>query len=297
VKLDSVADQRALGATERAPRWAIAFKFAPERVTTRLKSITLQVGRSGVITPVAELEPVRLDGALISRATLHNSAEIARRDIRVGDEVFLERMGEVIPAIVGVDLKKRNSASTPFVFPAKCPGCGAPLIRRDGEVAWRCDNHDCPAQLRRRLQHFASPSAVAIKGLGESTIAALVDRGLVHELPDLYRLRREDLLTLPRATPKSADALLAAIAATKHAELSRFVYGLGIHGVGVSASRTLAYRFSNFNAIATSSEAELQAISGLGGESAKAIAAFFAETSARKLIADFKVLGVMPASL
>ncbi len=295
VKLDPVANQRELGVTDHAPRWAVAYKYSPERAVTRLKSITIQVGRTGVLTPVAELEPVRLGGAVISRATLHNAAEIARHDIRIGDQVFVERTGEVIPAVVGVNVAARDASSTPFVFPANCPACGSSAVRREGEIAWHCMNPACPAQLRRRVLHFASADCVGIKGLREATIDKLVDRQLVRDLPDLYRLKREDLLTLGHSNEKSADVLLAAIAATKHAELWRFVAGLGIPGVGTSGAKALADRYRNFDAVAAAPEADLRNVDAVGAENAHAIFTFFRSDAVQKTLADFKALGVTPS--
>jgi DNA ligase (NAD+) len=292
VKLNSVAGQRELGETDEAPRWAIAYKFAPERMATRLKAITLQVGRTGVVTPVAELEPVVFSGATVVRATLHNAAEIARRDIRVGDYVFVERTGEVIPAIVGVDRARRDPASVPYVFPATCPGCGRPLVRREGEVAWRCVNVDCPAQFQRRLRHFASPECVGVRGLGDATIDALIDRGLVRSIADLYRLKSEDLEELGHA--KSNAALLAAIEASKHADAWRFIYGLGIPGIGATSAKALARQFGGLDKLAAASESDLRTVPGIGSDTARDVAAFFAEPAQKKLIADLAALGVAP---
>lgn len=296
VKLDSRSGQRQLGATEHAPRWAVAYKFSPERAATRLKSITIQVGRTGVLTPVAELEPVRLGGATISRASLHNASEISRRDIRVGDQVFVERTGEVIPAVVGVDLSARSPASAVFVFPDKCPACAEPAVRREGEVAWRCVNPRCPAQLRRRLLHFASAECVGIKGLREATIDKLVDHGLVHDLPDLYRLQREDLLKLGRFNERSADALLLSVSATKRVELWRFVTALGIPSVGAVGAKALATRFGSLDALAAAPSADLAAVESIGPETADAVAGYFALESTRAMLADFKSLGVTPVA-
>lgn len=295
VKLNPAAAQRELGATDEAPRWAIAYKFVPERVTTRLRAITLQVGRTGVITPVAELEPVRIGGAMVARATLHNAAEIARRDIRVGDFVTVERTGEVIPAIVAVDVARRDPASRPYVIPAVCPDCGQPLVQRKGEIAWRCTNADCPARLKRRLQHFAAADGVGIKGLGEATIDALVDRGVVYDIADLYRLNSDDLAAaLGRDGEKANDALLASIAASKHAELWRFVSGLGIPGVGSRAARVLARRFGGLDQLVGASEADLRSVDGIGPETAREIAAFFREPAQIETLRDLKALGVAP---
>ncbi|MGA3007581.1 MAG: NAD-dependent DNA ligase LigA, partial [Opitutaceae bacterium] len=210
VKLDSFGQQAEAGRTSKAPRWAIAYKFAPERAETRLRSITIQVGRTGVLTPVAELEPVLLAGSTVSRATLHNRDELARKDIRVGDFVYVEKAGEVIPAVVGVNTARRTPQCAPFVFPEKCPACGTRVVQIEGEVALRCPNYDCPVQVRRRVQHFASKACVDVEGLGEAMVDALVEKGWVKSVADIYRLRREDLLTLGKSVEKSTDNLLAA---------------------------------------------------------------------------------------
>ena len=263
VKLDRLDWQRELGAGESAPRWAVAYKFAPERAETQVRAITVQVGRTGVLTPVAELVPVQLGGSTVSRATLHNRDEIARRDLRVGDFVYVEKAGEIIPAVVGVNHERRPALAPPFVFPAECPECRAPVGSRAGEVAVRCTGNACPAQLRRRLEHFASKGGVDIDGLGPVMIEALVATGLVKALPDLYRLTRAHLLTLPRTSAKSAEQLLAAIEASKRAELWRFVHGLGISGVGTVAEKELARKHRSLAEIAAAEPAQRSIIEAL----------------------------------
>ncbi len=250
VKLDSLALQREVGAGENSPRWAIAFKFAPERAETQVLAITIQVGRTGVFTPVAELAPVRLAGTTVARATLHNRDEIGRKDIRVGDTVYVEKAGEIIPAIVGVNHARRPAGASPFVFPEKCPDCGAGVAQRAGEVAARCGNATCPAQLRRRIEHFASKACVDIEGLGPAMIEALVTKGWVKDLPDLYRLYRPDLLTVGRNNAPSVDRLLAAIEASKRVELWRVIHGLGLPQVGAVAARELARKHRSLAALA-----------------------------------------------
>lgn len=240
IKLDSVALQDAVGASEVAPRWALAYKFAPERVETELRAITLQVGRTGVLTPVAELAPVQLAGSKIARATLHNREEIARKDLRVGDFVYVEKAGEVIPAIVGVNLARRPPSAVAFTFPLTCPECYTALARSDPDVAVRCPNFDCPAQVRRRVEHFASKACMDIEGLGPSMVDTLVGNGWVKDLPDLYRLQRADLLTLGKNNEKSVDRLLAAIEKSKRAELWRVIHGMGLPQVGASTAKDLA---------------------------------------------------------
>ena len=250
VKLDSFALQAAAGAGDNAPRWAIAYKFAPERAETKLRAITIQVGRTGLLTPVAELVPVQLAGSTVARATLHNREEIARKDIRVGDTVYLEKAGEIIPAVVGVDLARRPPGARAYVFPKKCPECHEEIAVKAGEVAVRCGNLACPAQLRRRLEHYASKACLDIEGLGPAMIDRLVATGWVGELADLYRLRRDDLLTLGRNNVQSVERLLAAIEKSKHADLWRVVFGLGLPQVGAAAAKSLALKHGSLEAIA-----------------------------------------------
>ena len=291
-KLDSAALQREAGESDSAPRWAMAYKFAPERAETQVTAITVQIGRTGVLTPVAELAPVSLGGSTMVRATLHNRDEIARRDIRVGDFVYVEKAGEIIPAVVGVNVARRPPSAQPFVFPAVCPACGAAVAQRADEVAVRCVNPACPAQLRRRLEHFASAACVDIDGLGATTVDTLMDRGWVKDLPDLYRLRRADLLTLGRNVERSTDRLLAAIEASKRAELWRFIYGLGLPQVGASAAKELARRYCSLDALAAAGRAE----AALDDPAGRAVAAYFAEPRNRAIVAALVAAGVQPSA-
>jgi DNA ligase (NAD+) len=240
VKLDDAELWRTLGANDEAPRWATAFKFTAERVRTQVRAITLQVGRTGVLTPVAELEPVELGGSKIARASLHSCAWIAQRDIRIGDTIFLEKAGEIIPQIAGVDIAARLAVSESYEFPSECPECHAALESLEEEAAVRCPNYACDAQVRRRVEHFASKSCVDIDGLGPAMVEKLVAKGWVKDVADLYRLRREDLLTLGENVEKSTDGLLAAIERSKRAELWRFINGLGIPRVGAAKAKQLA---------------------------------------------------------
>jgi DNA ligase (NAD+) len=250
VKLDGRLQQSAIGASDRAPRWALAYKFAPERVETELRAITLQVGRSGVLTPVAELIPVQIAGSKVARATLHNLDEIARKDLRIGDFVYVEKAGDIIPAVVGVNLERRPANAEPFQFPIACPECYAPVVRSETEAAIRCSNEACTGQLRRRIEHFASKDCVDIEGLGPAMIEALVAEGWVKDLPDLYRLRRADLLTLGKHNEKSVDRLLVAIERSRRVELSRLIHGLGIPGVGAATAKDLARQCGNLVSLA-----------------------------------------------
>jgi DNA ligase (NAD+) len=300
VKLDSLGLQREAGSTSKAPRWAMAYKFAAERAETRLLAISVQVGRTGVLTPVAELEPVVLAGTTVSRATLHNADEIARKDIRVGDSVFIEKAGEVIPAVIGVDTGKRDPKCEKYRFPDKCPACGTPAVRREGEVAVRCPNQDCPVQVRRRVSHFASKACVDIDGLGVAMVDTLVEKGWVKSVADIYRLRRDELLTLGKSVEKSTDNLLSAIEASKKADLWRFVHGLGIPHVGVSSAKDLAAKFGGLEALAAArredflGEKNATLIAGFGETMAEAIVGHFNQPRNRALVGELIELGVAP---
>ena len=300
VKLDSLALQREAGSTSKAPRWAMAYKYAAERAETRLLSITVQVGRTGVLTPVAELEPVLLAGTTVSRATLHNRDEIARKDIRVGDYVFVEKAGEVIPAVVGVNPARRTPGCAPFVFPTRCPSCGSAVIQVEGEVALRCPNYDCPVQVRRRVQHFASKACVDIDGLGEAMVDVLVEKGWVRGVADIYRLKRDNLLTLGKSVEKSTDNLLAAIESSKRADLWRFIHGLGIAHVGAAAAKDLAARFGGLEALSQArhgdfiGEGKESRIAGIGETMAEAIIGHFNQPRNRTLVRDLVKVGVSP---
>lgn len=301
VKLDAIALQREAGATSKAPRWAMAYKFAAERAETQLLGITIQVGRTGVLTPVAELAPVLLAGSTVARATLHNRDEIMRKDIRVGDIVRIEKAGEVIPAVIDVNLERRTPTCVPFTFPEKCPVCATPVVQLEGEVALRCPNYECPVQVRRRVQHFASKACVDIEGLGVAMVDTLVEKGWVRGIADLYRLRREDLLSLGKSVGKSSDNLLAAIEGSKRAELWRFIHGLGITHVGAAAAKDLARRFGSLEALAEAKFEDFVAekkslIEGIGETMAAAIVRHFNEPRNRVLIAELVALGVQPAA-
>lgn len=299
VKLDSVPLQRRAGSTSKSPRWAMAYKFAPDRAETKLLNITIQVGRTGVLTPVAELDPVQLAGTTVSRATLHNRDEIARKDIRVGDFVLVEKAGEIIPAVVGVNVARRAPECVPYAFPEKCPVCNTQVIQLEGEVAVRCPNLECPVQVRRRVQHFVSKACLDIDGLGEAMVDVLVEKGWVKSLPDIYRLKREDLLTLGKSVEKSTDKLLEAIAASKRAELWRFIHGLGVPHVGAAAAKDLARNFRGLEPLASAKFEDFvrdgqSVIGGIGETMAQAILAFFAEPRNRAVVDDLIRVGVDP---
>ncbi len=293
IKINNLQQWKRLGTTAKAPRYAIAYKYVREQATTRLKDITVQVGRTGALTPVAELEPVFLAGSTIARATLHNEKEIKRKDIRIGDTVIVENAGEVIPAVVGVVKEKRPRHAKPFDFyrhiQGKCPACGGP-VRHDPEfVAWRCDNIACPAQLKRRLRHFAVRNAMDIEGMGEVLVNQLVDAGLVHDVADIYSLTVERLARLEHMGEKSAQKLVKAIAASKGRELWRLINGLGISNVGERASQKLAEQFRGLDALASASLEDLQRVPDVGPVMAQAIDDFFrnANNQVRQLLISY----------
>jgi DNA ligase (NAD+) len=294
VKLDDAELWQTLGANEAAPRWATAFKFTTERVRTQVRAVTLQVGRSGVLTPVAELEPVVLGGSTISRASLHNREWIAQRDIRVGDTIFLEKAGEIIPHIAGVDVAARPAVSERYAFPRECPECRAPLDGLAGEATVRCANYSCPAQVRRRVEHFASKACLDIQGLGPAMVEKLVAKGWVRDVADLYRLRREDLLTLGDDVERSTDRLLAAIERSKRAELWRFINGLGIPRVGPATARKLAKRFGSLEGLASIRVSDPSA--EIESAAAGAVQEFLSESRNRTLVDDLVRLGVEPVT-
>jgi len=294
IKLDAVTARIQFGESEQAPRWAIAYKFPPQRVTTQLRGITIQVGRTGLLTPVAELTPVSLGGSTIARATLHNRDQIARLDLRVGDTVSLEKAGEIIPEIVSVDFSRRPAESSPYVFPAQCPSCGTPVIADAESSAVRCPNSaTCPAQLQRRLAHFAGKTGVAINGLGEATLAELIASGLVRDAADLYRLTSVDLAKLPTLGKKSAAKLLAEIDHSRRAELWRFINGLGLPRVGPASAKLLARHFGSLETLAAAQPADFPAT--LGASTAQAIATYLTSAENRGLLQSL-AKAVQPAA-
>jgi DNA ligase (NAD+) len=301
VKLDAVPLRSEFGESERAPRWALACKFVPASAEARIEAIAIQVGRTGLLTPVAELAPVLLAGSTVTRATLHNGAMIARLDVRVGDTVTLEKVGEIIPAVSGVVFSRRPADSRPYVLPAVCPACGTAVIRLEGEVAVRCPNPACPAQVRQRLRHFASRSCVKIDGLGPATIDALVAGGRVKNIADLYRLRPQDLVTAGLDRGKSAGNLIAAIERSKRAELWRFIYGLCIPRVGATTARDLARKFGTLEALAAAKREDFATAPDgegpkFGAATVSAVLAHFSVPQNRAIMADLAALGVRPAA-
>ena len=293
VKVDDLEQQRRLGATAHHPRWAIAYKFAARQATTRVVSITINVGKSGALTPTAQLEPVELAGVTVSNVSLHNEDEVRRKDVRVGDTVLIERAGDVIPYLVQVVTSKRPEPEPePFRMPSHCPACGGAALRVEGEAVWRCTNTACPAQLRERLFHWGSRRAMDIEGLGEVIIRQLVDRGLVRDFADLYGLSVETLADLERMAEKSAQNLHRAIEASKSRGLSRLLNALGIRMVGERAAQLLAARFGTMERLLAATEADINEIYGIGPQIAQAVTSFFAEPRNRATIERLAAAGV-----
>ena len=289
VKVSRFDQQKVLGSTDKAPRWAIAYKYAPEQAETRLHAVTFQVGRTGVITPVAELEPVQLSGTTVTRATLHNFEEIARKDIRVGDWVTVEKAGEIIPAVISVNLKKRPKDSRPIHPPKQCPVCGGSL--RKEEVFLRCTSRDCVGQLKRRLQHFAHRGAMDIEGLGEVMAGQLIDAGLIQHLEQIYELTPEQLAGLERMGEKSAANLVEGIRSSKGRPLGRLIFGLGIPQVGAVLAEALSRHFESMEKLAQAGVEDLVQVKDVGQKVAEEIVAFFQEPSTRRLLAALKKAG------
>ena len=284
IKLDGFKRREQAGSTAKAPRWAMAFKYEAERARTRLNDITVQVGRTGTLTPVAELEPVPIAGSRVARATLHNEEEIARKDIRVGDWVFVEKAGEVIPAVVGVDTKARTGREKKFAMPGKCPSCGSKVFRDPELTAVRCINPDCPAQIRRRLEHFAARGAMDIEGLGEAMVDQLVTAGLVQALPGIYALKAGEVSALERMGEKSTANLLSAIKGSKKQPLWRLLFGLGIMHVGAALARKLAGKYHTLDRIAAAPVDDLENTEDVGAIVAQAIHDFFRLPHNKKLV-------------
>lgn len=284
VKLDDIKLQEQAGTTSKAPRGLIAYKFAPEQATTTLKAIVIQVGRTGVLTPVAELESVHLAGTTVSRATLHNEDEIKRKDIRIGAKVVIEKAGEIIPAVVECVKDKLWEKCEPYMFPTICPACGTQAIRLPGEVAWKCPNVACPPQVRRRIRHFASRQAMDIENLGEAIVDQLVSNNLCEHIADLYLIKEEQLLALERFAKKSAHNLITAIEESKKQPLWRLIHGLGIADVGVQGSKDLAGHFISLEDLMKASEEELMKIQGVGVIVAKSVRSFFDEPHNKEII-------------
>lgn len=292
IKVDRYDQRLKLGVTSKAPRWVIAYKVELWQASTTINSVTLQVGKSGMITPVAELEPVEIDGTTVSRVSLHNFDDIAHKDIRVGDCVVVEKAGKIIPHVVRVELEKRPARSKPLLPPTQCPVCKGKVAKDEGGTYLRCINPSCPAQLKERIRFFATRQAMDVEGLGPAIIDQLVDQNLVKSLPDLYELTLESLMTLERMGQKSAQNLLDGIAKSKEQGLARVLTGLTIRHVGVSTARLLANEFGSMDELAHASEDRISRIEGIGPIVAESIAEFFQQKSNRELIDRLKASGV-----
>ncbi len=293
VKVNDYAMRERLGETMKSPRWAVAYKFPAHQATTVVQKIEFSVGRTGIITPVANLKPVECAGVTISRSTLHNFDEIERLDVREGDTVLIERAGEVIPKIVKVITSKRKDNSKKINVPKSCPVCRQNLAKeKEDEVYWYCINPDCPAKIKQSLLHFASRGAMDIEGMGESVVEGLVELGLVRSLADIYRIKKADLLKLPLFAQKKADNLILAIEASKKKQMSRLIYALGIRHIGEKAAQVLADKLKNIDMFFVTNEAELEEIGEIGPIMASSVVKFFASAKAKKLIEEFRRNGL-----
>jgi DNA ligase (NAD+) len=292
VKVDGLDLQRRLGSTTHHPRWAMAFKFAARQATTVVQAIEVNVGKTGALTPVAKLAPVPLAGVVISNVSLHNEDELRRKDVRVGDTVLIERAGDVIPYVVQVVLSRRPPEAVPYTFPDRCPACDGVAFRPEGEAYWRCMNTACPAQLKERLRHFGSRRAMDIEHLGEAVVEQLVDRGLVKDFADLYRLTVPQVAELDRLAEKSAQNLVSAIQGSKGRGLARLLNALGIRMVGERVARVLAGRFGTLARLLEASEDMLAETHGIGPAIAASVRKFFADESNRRILDDLGRLGL-----
>jgi DNA ligase (NAD+) len=294
LKVNSLSLQDRLGMVSRSPRWAVAVKFAPTQATTIVEDIVIGVGRTGVLTPVAVMKPVQVGGVTVSRATLHNEDEIAKKDVRIGDTVIVQRAGDVIPEIVKVVEGRRTGSEKPYRMPEKCPVCGSKVVRLEGEVAHRCIDLACPAQIRENIRHFVSRGGMDIEGLGDKIVSQLLDAGLIRDPADLYAITKEQLLELERFADKSAENLIAAIARSKHPPLERLLFALGIRHVGEYVAKILARKFGNVGKIETASQEELTAIDGIGPTIAESIFKFSHEPHNLKILRKLEQADVRP---
>ena len=292
VKVDSLTDREKLGSTAKCPKWAVAFKYPPEKKPSRVLDIVVQVGRTGVLTPKAVLEPVRLAGTTVTNATLHNQDYITEKDIRIGDTVIVQKAGEIIPEIVEVVTEKRPEGTVPYLLPDICPVCGAPVRREEDGAAIRCTGAECPAQLQRNITHFASRDAMDIEGLGPAVVQQLVESGLIRNVADLYSLHAQDVAKLDRMGAKSAENLIRAIEKSKANDLSKFIYGLGIRQVGEKAGKVLAAHFRHMDALMAASEEELTDINDVGAVTARCIVEYLSSPQSRDLIGRLRDAGV-----
>ena len=292
VKVNSLPDRTRVGSTAKCPKWAVAYKYPPEKKPSRVVDIVVQVGRTGVLTPKAVLEPVRLAGTTVTNATLHNQDYIADKDIRIGDTVVVQKAGEIIPEIVEVDFSKRPEGTEPYYLPAVCPVCGAPVVRDEDGAALRCTGAECPAQLLRNITHFASRNAMDIEHLGPAVVQQLVEAGLISNVADLYSLEAEPVAKLDRMGEKSAENLIRAIEESKSNDLSKLIFGLGIRQVGEKAAKVLAGHFRTMDALCAATEEELTEINDVGDVTAKCIVDYLAAPQAQDLIRRLREAGV-----
>ena len=292
VKLDDLRQRQEIGSTAKFPKWAIAYKYPPEVKPSVVKDIIIQVGRTGVLTPKAELEPVRLAGTTVTFATLHNQDFITQKDIRIGDTVLVRKAGEIIPEVLEVVMDKRPAGTQPYLLPETCPVCGAPVVRDEDGAALRCTGAECPAQLLRNLTHFASRGAMDIDGLGPAVMQQLIDSGLVRTAADLYGLTPEQLEPLERMGKKSAQNAVEAIARSRDNDLWRLINALGIRQVGEKAAKTLAQRFGTMDALAAATEEELTAVDDVGPITARYLCQWMESPQSRDLLARLKAAGV-----
>lgn len=295
IKLDSFSQRQVLGSTSKFPKWAEAYKYPPEEKDTELLDVEVNVGRTGVLTPTAIFAPITLAGTTVSRATLHNAEFIEEKDIRIGDIVRLRKAGEIIPEVVSVVSHKEGSV--PYKLPSACPSCGSPVSYENGEAALRCTNTDCPAQLMRHMIHFVSRDAMDIDGLGEKVLHALADHELIHSPFDLYRLKKEDILSLPGKRDKSADNLISAIEKSKGNDLYRLIFSLGIRHIGQKAAKLLSDKFRTLDAVSNVSAEEIAAIEGFGDIMAQSTADYFALEKTKEIIKEIHELGINTENL
>ena len=299
LKVNSLAQQQELGYTAKTPRWAIAYKFQAERQLTRLNKITYQVGRTGVVTPVANLDPVQLSGTIVQRATLHNEDFIRSLGIREGDMVWVEKGGEIIPKIVGKETSQTASSENTeeSAFPTLCPECGTPLVRVEGEAAWRCPNEmTCPPQIKGKMEHFVSRRAMNIDGLGEETIALLYEQGLLHNIADIYDLTLSELAQQERLGQKSAQNILNGIETSKLVPWARVLFALGIRMVGETTAKKIARRFRNINLLMTATHDQLTAVEDVGDQIADNIIAYFADERNMEIVSRLRAAGLQMES-
>ena len=293
IKVNSYAMQKQLGSTAKAPRWAVAYKFKAEQALTRLLSVDFQVGRTGAITPVANLEPVQLAGTVVKRASLHNAEQIALLDIRLGDMVYVEKGGEIIPKITEVELSERPAESQPFEFITRCPECGTELVKYEGEARHYCPNSSsCPPEIVGRIVHFISRKAMNIEGLGDETVQLLYDNGLVHDISDLYTLKRADLVRLPRLGEKSADNILRNIEASKQVPFARVLFAIGIRFIGETTAKILARQFKNIDALIHADPEQLIEAEEVGEKIARSIIEYFADAENMRIVERLRSYGL-----